>query len=128
MTPPRAPRRLSWAIAGRLAGRAFAGVVLVWMVGLVAWPVQRIPCKRCEFARDMSQLDGDAGGWRIWPGARRMSRLTGRHNADERTWQRFNRRAPEFWCRPPGSLPAPCPVGECERDTSFSALFSLLDL
>ena len=42
MTPPRAPRRFSWAIAGRVAGRVFAGFMLVWLVALVAWPEKHV--------------------------------------------------------------------------------------
>ena len=38
MTPPRAPRRLSWAIAGRLVRGVAVAFMLVWIVGLVAWP------------------------------------------------------------------------------------------
>ena len=41
MTPPRAPRRLSWAIAGRVAGKALQGFMLVLLVALVAWPERR---------------------------------------------------------------------------------------
>ena len=35
---PRAPRRLSWAIAGRLARGVAVAFMLVWLVALVAWP------------------------------------------------------------------------------------------
>ena len=38
MTPPRAPRRLSWAIAGRLARGVAVAFILVSLVALVAWP------------------------------------------------------------------------------------------
>ena len=38
MTPPNAPRRLSWAIAARVAGRVLAGLALTWLAALVAWP------------------------------------------------------------------------------------------
>ena len=38
MTPPLAPRRLSWAIAGRVAGKVLQGFMLALLVALVAWP------------------------------------------------------------------------------------------
>ena len=41
MTPPHAPRRLTWAIAGRLARGLAIAFMLVWLVALVAWPERR---------------------------------------------------------------------------------------
>ena len=41
-SPPRAPRRLSWAIAGRVAGKALQGLTLVLLVALVAWPERHV--------------------------------------------------------------------------------------
>ena len=38
MTPPRAPRRLSWAIAGRLTRGVAVAFMLVWLAALIAWP------------------------------------------------------------------------------------------
>ena len=40
MTPPRAPRRVSWAIAGRLLRGVAVAFMLVGLVALVAWPVR----------------------------------------------------------------------------------------
>ena len=36
--PPRKPGRLTWAVAGRLCGRAVIAFTLLWVVALVAWP------------------------------------------------------------------------------------------
>ncbi len=38
MTPPRRPSRLTWPVLSRLLGRVLAGLALVWVVALVAWP------------------------------------------------------------------------------------------
>ncbi len=42
MTPPRAPRRVSWAIAGRLLRGVAIAFMLVWLAALVAWPCRRL--------------------------------------------------------------------------------------
>ncbi len=52
MTPPRAPRRLSWAIAGRVARGVAVAFVLVWLLNLVVWPVTLGWCPNCVLARD----------------------------------------------------------------------------
>ena len=47
MTQPRARRRFSWAIAGRLARGVAVAFMLVWLVGLVAWPERHGHCMSC---------------------------------------------------------------------------------
>ena len=42
MTQPRAPRRFSWAIAGRLVRGVAVAFMLVWLVALVAWPERHV--------------------------------------------------------------------------------------
>ena len=37
-SPPRRPSRLTWPVLARLLGRVLAGLALVWVVALVAWP------------------------------------------------------------------------------------------
>ena len=37
-SPPRRPSRLTWPVLSRLLGRSLAGLALVWVVALVAWP------------------------------------------------------------------------------------------
>ncbi len=41
-SPPRRPSRLTWPVLSRLLGRSLAGLALVWMVALVAWPERRV--------------------------------------------------------------------------------------
>ena len=43
MTPPRRPSRLTWPVFARLLGRVLAGLALVWVVALVAWPENHRP-------------------------------------------------------------------------------------
>ena len=38
LPPPRKPGRLTWAVVGRLCGRTFVAVTLLWLVALVGWP------------------------------------------------------------------------------------------
>ena len=51
---PRAPRRVPWAIAGRLGERAFVAFMLVWLVALVAWPARTMPCRYCSMVTNTS--------------------------------------------------------------------------
>ncbi len=46
-SPPRRPSRLTWPVLARLLGRSLAGLALVWMVALVAWPERAISCDVC---------------------------------------------------------------------------------
>ena len=56
MTPPLAPRRVSWAIAGRLVRAGAAAFMLVLLVALVAWPERHAPCRQCEVIRSLLSL------------------------------------------------------------------------
>ncbi len=40
--PPRRPSRLTWPVLSRLLGRVLAGLALVWVVALVAWPTRHL--------------------------------------------------------------------------------------
>ena len=60
MTPPRAPNRLSWAVAGRLAGRVFAGFMLVLLAALLAWPEEHSHSIRCQLERLYARMEAFA--------------------------------------------------------------------
>ena len=46
-----APRRLTWAIAGRLVRGVAVAFALVWLAGLVAWPAVEGWCEDCILGR-----------------------------------------------------------------------------
>ena len=66
MTPPLAPRRVSWAIAGRVVRGVAVAFMLVWLVALVAWPV------RWRFEVYVGSHWAE-GGWLVMPAPRAVA-------------------------------------------------------
>ncbi len=99
-SPPRRPSRLTWPVLARLLGRSLAGLALVWMVALVAWPENH---RSVGLAR-ASLLSLPRG----WSAHRKMLRF----DILERPWYAPNEVEPpwEDW------------VEVLERDSSLSAL------
>ena len=64
MTPPLAPRRFSWAVAGRLARGLAVAFMLVWVVGLVAWPERHRDAGRVCVTPGWGFVFEDDGGCR----------------------------------------------------------------
>ena len=68
---PLAPRRLTWAIAGRVVGKALQGFMLVLLVALVAWPESRHHRLRCQLegleALLEREWEGRPGAWLASP-------------------------------------------------------------
>ncbi len=60
-SPPRRPSRLTWPVFSRLLGRLLAGLALVWVVALVAWPERTSTCSKCALSRQMLELFPEVG-------------------------------------------------------------------
>ncbi len=71
LTPPLAPRRFSWAVAGRLVHGAAVAFMLVSLVALVAWPESRHHRLRCQLeglnALLEREWEGRPGAWLASP-------------------------------------------------------------
>ncbi len=69
-TPPQPRRagRLDGAALSRVAGRVLAGLALVWIAALVAWPETRVRCWYCQSFEGGVPGPDDQAAFRMFDG------------------------------------------------------------
>ena len=68
LPPPRRPGRPSGVALGRVAGRVLAGLALVWLATLVAWPETQARCWYCLSFDGSDPGPSDQAAFRMFDG------------------------------------------------------------